>query len=228
MVSCRHDRDRESAKRVVIQKETDLVKAQAVEKRQLPKYIRQERKVREMMFRESLKISAASGFPTDPDREKQKMKQFLDTENRRYKDEQERCERKHRRQLEELHNAADHAMTELENLQAEKKRLLTEHENLKLKQQEEEYNRELREWRALLKPRKQRLEDEFARELGEQDRFYGGLLSGSNSVSADDTSSVTSDGLNANSGSFGGAAAYDSRKSSVSSSVSRSQIWAKE
>lgn len=130
--SSRHDRDRESARRVVIQKENDLIKAQAVEKRQLPKYIRQERKVREMMFRESLKISAASGFPTDPDREKQKMKQFLDTENRRYKDEQERCERKHRRQLEELHRAADNAMTELENLQSEKKRLLTEHENLKV------------------------------------------------------------------------------------------------
>ncbi len=105
--------------------------------------------------------------------------------------------------------------------------------NFQLKQQEEEYNRELREWRALLKPRKQRLEDEFARELAEQDRFYGGLLSGNSlaggSVSGDDASSVTSrDSVHAGSGSFGGAAAYDSRKSSVSSAVSRSQIWAKE
>lgn len=33
--------------------------------------------------------------------------------------------------------------------------MLMEHETAKLKEQEEEYNRELKEWRSQLKPRKQ-------------------------------------------------------------------------
>lgn len=40
-----------------LRKEDDLVKRQAVERRQLPKRIRSEMKAREMMFRESMRIS---------------------------------------------------------------------------------------------------------------------------------------------------------------------------
>ncbi|CAG0915362.1 unnamed protein product [Notodromas monacha] len=220
-MKARHDRDKEGAKRTLVQKETDLLKRQAVERRQMPKYIRQERKVREMMFRASLKISADSGFPTDPEREKQKMRQFQETENRRYKEEQDRCERKHRKQLEDLHRQAELAMSELENVQADKKRLLTEHENLKLKQQEEEYNRELRDWRALLKPRKQRLEDEFLREIAEQDLFYGGLLSNS---AGDDTSSDAATVVIGASASSPG-----TRKGSIASTApNRPGVWAND
>lgn len=47
---------------------------------------------------------------------------------------------------------------------------------MKLKSQEDEYQTELREWRAKLKPRKQKLEDDFALQLEEQEKFYGHYL----------------------------------------------------
>lgn len=51
-------------------KEEDLTKRQAVERRALPKRIRAERKARDMMFRESLRISTN----LDPDGERDKLK----------------------------------------------------------------------------------------------------------------------------------------------------------
>lgn len=51
-------------------KEEDLIKRQAVERRALPKRIRAERKARDMMFRESLRISTN----LDPDAERDKLK----------------------------------------------------------------------------------------------------------------------------------------------------------
>jgi STE20-like kinase len=55
---------------MITRKEEDLVKRQAIEKRALPKRIRAERKARDMMFRESLRIS----MNHDPDMEREKMK----------------------------------------------------------------------------------------------------------------------------------------------------------
>jgi STE20-like kinase len=106
---------------------------------------------------------------------------------------------KHRRQLEELRAAADSSVkgkivesiisnchslfnaphccsTELEQLQNEKRKMLMEHETMKLKSQDDEYQSELREWRAKLKPRKQKLEDDFALQLEDQEKFYGHYL----------------------------------------------------
>lgn len=51
-------------------KEEELVKRQTVERRALPKRIRAERKARDMMFRESLRISTN----LDPDAEREKLK----------------------------------------------------------------------------------------------------------------------------------------------------------
>lgn len=51
-------------------KEEEVVKRQTVEKRALPKRIRAERKARDMMFRESLRISTNM----DPDAEREKLK----------------------------------------------------------------------------------------------------------------------------------------------------------
>lgn len=44
---------------------------------------------------------------------------------------------------------------ELEQLQNEKRKMLLEHETLKMKQREEAFSQEIKEWRAQLKPRKQ-------------------------------------------------------------------------
>lgn len=54
-------------------KEEDIVKRQAVERRQLPKRIRNERKARDAMFRESLRIS----MQNDPDAEREKLKKVI-------------------------------------------------------------------------------------------------------------------------------------------------------
>lgn len=56
--------------RMLSRKEEDLIKRQTVEKRALPKRIRTERKARDMMFRESLRISTN----LDPEAEREKLK----------------------------------------------------------------------------------------------------------------------------------------------------------
>lgn len=81
-------------------------------------------KAREMMFRESMRISVsvgtmssgfmgglanalASGQSDTPESERDKLRKFQEQEKKRYKAEEQRCELKHRRQLEELRASAD-------------------------------------------------------------------------------------------------------------------------
>lgn len=56
-------------------KEEELIKRQTIEKRALPKRIRAERKARDMMFRESLRIS----IHHDPKAEEDKIKKVKKT-----------------------------------------------------------------------------------------------------------------------------------------------------
>ena len=81
--------------------------------------------------------------------------QFQENEKKRYQAEQQRFESKHQKQLEELRANCDATIKELEQLQNEKRKMLMEHETIKLKEREEICNRELKEWKAQLKPRKQ-------------------------------------------------------------------------
>ena len=54
-------------------REEELIKRQQAEKRALPKRIRNEMKIREMMFRESLRIHAhGSNVPLDDEKERLK------------------------------------------------------------------------------------------------------------------------------------------------------------
>ncbi|CAH1131586.1 unnamed protein product [Ceutorhynchus assimilis] len=167
----RHEKEKEQIKRRALRKEEELLKKQSTEKRSLPKRIRSEMKAREAMFRESMRISISGA--SDPEIEKNKFKEFQEKEKKRYQAEQQRFELKHQRQLEELRAMSDATIKELEQLQSEKKKMLLEHETLKLKQREEQFTTELKEWRAQLKPRKQKLEETFAQQLEEQERVYG-------------------------------------------------------
>ncbi|KAJ8934385.1 hypothetical protein NQ314_013426 [Rhamnusium bicolor] len=90
---------------------------------------------------------------------------FQEKEKKRYQAEQQRFDLKHQRQLEELRAMSDATIKELEQLQNEKRKMLLEHETLKLKQREEAFSIELKEWKAKLKPRKQKLEDKLYREM---------------------------------------------------------------
>lgn len=151
----RHEKELEQMKRMNQRKEDELIKRQTVERRNLPKRIRNEMKAREMMFRESMRISMSSAISSDPEAEREKLKKFQENEKKRYRAEQQRFELKHSRQLEEVRAQSDATIKELEQLQNEKRKMLMEHETLKLKEQEETYSKELREWKAQLKPRKQ-------------------------------------------------------------------------
>lgn len=151
----RHEKELEQMKRMNQRKEEELIKRQTVERRNLPKRIRNEMKAREMMFRESMRISMSSVLAPDPDAEREKLKKFQENEKKRYRAEQQRFELKHSRQLEEVKAQSDATIKELEQLQNEKRKMLMEYETLKLKEQEEAYCKEIREWKALLKPRKQ-------------------------------------------------------------------------
>ncbi|KAG8307803.1 hypothetical protein J6590_013500 [Homalodisca vitripennis] len=154
----RHEKELEQMKRMNQRKEEDLLKRQTLEKRALPKRIRSEMKAREMMFRESMRISMSTN--PDPEQERNRLKKFQENEKKRYRAETLRFELKHQHQLEELRAAADTTIKELEQLQNEKRKMLMEHETLKLKEQEEMYSRELKEWKGQLKPRKQHYHDE--------------------------------------------------------------------
>lgn len=66
----RHEKELDQVKRMLQRKEEDLVKKQTMEKRALPKRIRAERKARDLMFRESLRISTS----LDPDMERDRLK----------------------------------------------------------------------------------------------------------------------------------------------------------
>ncbi|XP_015597682.1 serine/threonine-protein kinase 10 isoform X2 [Cephus cinctus] len=170
----RHEKELEQMKRMNQRKEEELIKRQTAERRNLPKRIRNEMKAREMMFRESMRISIISStLASDPDAEREKLKKFQENEKKRYRAEQQRFELKHARQLEEVRAQSDATIKELEQLQNEKRKMLMEHETMKLKEQEEAYTKELREWKAQLKPRKQRLEEQFALQLEEQEAIYG-------------------------------------------------------
>lgn len=67
----RHDKELEQIKRMNFRKEEDLVKRQSIEKRALPKRIRNEMKAREMMFRESVRINMSH---SDPEDERERLK----------------------------------------------------------------------------------------------------------------------------------------------------------
>ena len=66
-----------------------------------------------------------------------------------------RFEMKHAKQLGEARAGSQATVKELEQLQNEKRKMLMEHETSKLKELDEGYAKEFKDWKADLKPRKQ-------------------------------------------------------------------------
>ncbi|XP_053659605.1 STE20-like serine/threonine-protein kinase [Anopheles marshallii] len=165
----RHEKELDQIKRMITRKEEELLKRQTIERRALPKRIRAERKARDMMFRESLRIS----MTTDPEMERDKLKKFQEQEKKRYNQEQLRFETKHSKQLEELRATSEGSIRELEQLQNEKRKQLLEHETAKLRECDEALQKELREWKAQLMPRKQVIEKHLSRMVDEYEDRWG-------------------------------------------------------
>lgn len=170
----RHQKEMEQMKRYNNGKEEEMQNRHTLEKRRLPKILKAEAKTRGQMFKQSLRLSTI-GTPED---DKVKIKQFEENEKKRMKAEQQRQEAKHKKQWEELVFKNESSLRELEQLQAEKRKLLMEQETQKIKELDEQYSNELREWKAMLVPRKQKLEEEFHRQKEEQEKFYGAGMMG--------------------------------------------------
>ncbi|KAL4714280.1 hypothetical protein ACJJTC_009632 [Scirpophaga incertulas] len=166
----RHDKELERIKRKNSRKEEELVKCQTLEKRSLPKRIRAEQKAREMMFRESLRIST---LPASHEDDREKLKKFQENEKRRYRAEQQRLTTKHTKAREELKAAGEALLRELEQYQNEKRKALMNHESTKMKAVEERYAAELREWRATLGDRKLNLLKIFEKHLDDHEQKFG-------------------------------------------------------
>ncbi|KAJ0170042.1 hypothetical protein K1T71_014648 [Dendrolimus kikuchii] len=166
----RHDKELEQIKRKNARKEEELAKCQALEKRSLPKRIRAEQKAREMMFRESLRISAQ---PISHEDDRERLKKFQENEKRRYRAEQQRLATKHAKAREELKAAGEALLRELEQFQNEKRKALMNHESNKMKSLEERYSLELKEWRATLGDRKMRLNETFEKQLDDHEKKFG-------------------------------------------------------
>ncbi|XP_017838294.1 serine/threonine-protein kinase 10 isoform X1 [Drosophila busckii] len=165
----RHEKELDQVKRMLQRKEEDMVKKQTLEKRALPKRIRAERKARDLMFRESLRISTN----LDPEIERDRLKKFQEQEKKRYMQEERRFEVKHQKQLEELRATRESAIRELEQLQNEKRKALVEHEHAKLAEIDERLKAELRDWREQLVPRKQHLYKLMSAAIDEHEQRYG-------------------------------------------------------
>ncbi|ODN06170.1 STE20-like serine/threonine-protein kinase [Orchesella cincta] len=173
----RHEKELEHHRRVSCRKEDELLKRQAAEKRALPKRIRSEMKIREMMFRESLRIHAPGSNPaTGPEDEKDRLRKFQEQEKKKYKAEQQRLDDKHIRQLEEMRGSSEAAKRELEQLQNEKRALLTQHEEMKLKELDELFSQHLKAFKSEIPLKLERLEAEFMSQIMEQRKFYGDMV----------------------------------------------------
>ncbi|KAK7109442.1 serine/threonine-protein kinase 10-like isoform X2 [Littorina saxatilis] len=170
----RHQKEMDQMKHYNTKKEEEMQTRHNLEKRRLPKILKAEAKTRAQMFKQSLRLSTIG----TPDDDKVKIKQFEENEKKRMKTEQQRQEAKHKKQWEELVFKNETALRELEQLQAEKRKLLMEQETMKIKELDEQYSHELREWKAMLVPRKQKLEEEFFRQKEEQEKFYGASQQG--------------------------------------------------
>lgn len=168
----RHQKEVDQMKRSNLGKEEEMQRRHVLEKRRLPKILKNEAKTRAQMFKQSLRLSVV-GSPED---DRAKMKQFEENEKKRIKSEQQRQENKHKKQWEDLVFRNETSLRELEQLQGEKRKMLMEQETQKIKELDEQYSNELREWKNQLVPRKQRLEEEFQKQREEQEKFYGTVV----------------------------------------------------
>lgn len=168
----RHQKEIDQMKRSNQAKEEEAQRYQLLDKKRHPKVIKNQSKVRAQMFKQSLRLSTVGS----PEEDRLKMKQFEENEKKRMKSEAARLEAKHKKQWEKLLLDNETALRELEQLQAEKRKMLMEHETQKIKELDDQYQNELREWKSQLVPRKQKLEEEFFHQKEDQEKFYGSAL----------------------------------------------------
>ncbi|XP_046850058.1 serine/threonine-protein kinase 10-like [Xenia sp. Carnegie-2017] len=168
-MSNRHVKEMEQHLNLAKMKEEELKRRIELEKKRLPKMQKNDLKFKAQSFRKTLRNSDKK---VSMDFEREKMKEFHESESRRARSEYDRMISRQHVETEELRASQEAALKELQQLQNEKQHMLIESETAKLKERDEKYQEDELVWRNNLGPRKKALEEKFAREKREQQVFY--------------------------------------------------------
>ncbi|WKY16880.1 hypothetical protein Q1695_001473 [Nippostrongylus brasiliensis] len=171
----RHQKELAQAQKINQEEEDELVRALALDRKKLPKMLRNEAKTRSVMFKESLRISMQSMTPAEMS---EKLRRFDEQENMRIRNALEEHDLKSSRKIAQLKEKHQLAMNELDEMQNEKRKQLLEKERNTMQEHEKKYFSMREQWQAELAPRKLMLESRFQEEMEAQERFYGVSLGG--------------------------------------------------
>ncbi|KAK6029906.1 kinase domain protein [Ostertagia ostertagi] len=171
----RHQKELAQAQKFNQEEEEELVRALALDRKKLPKMLRNEAKTRSHMFKESLRISMQSMTPAEMS---EKLRRFDEQENMRIRNALEEHDMKSARKIAQLKEKHQFSMNELDEMQNEKRKQLLEKERNTMQEHEKKYYSMREQWQADLAPRKLMLESRFQEEMEAQERFYGISLSG--------------------------------------------------
>ncbi|ETN77298.1 hypothetical protein NECAME_03198 [Necator americanus] len=171
----RHQKELAQAQKINQEEEDELVRALAIDRKKLPKMLRNEAKTRSVMFKESLRISMQTMTPAEMS---EKLRRFDEHENMRIRNALEEHDLKSARKIAQLKEKHQQAMNELDEMQNEKRKQLLEKERNTMQEHEKKYFSMREQWQADLAPRKLMLESRFQEEMEAQERFYGISLGG--------------------------------------------------
>ncbi|CAJ0609754.1 unnamed protein product [Cylicocyclus nassatus] len=171
----RHQKELAQAQKINQEEEDELERALALDRKKLPKMLRNEAKTRSVMFKESLRISMQSMTPAEM---AEKLRRFDEHENMRIRNALEEHDLKSAKKIAQLKEKHQQAMNELDEMQNEKRKQLLEKERNTMQEHEKQYLSMREQWQDDLAPRKLMLERRFQEEMEAQERFYGIPLGG--------------------------------------------------
>ncbi|KAL5471366.1 hypothetical protein EMCRGX_G029477 [Ephydatia muelleri] len=161
-MNSRQEKEKEQQAKKDQFKMEDLKQRQLLEERQLPKVLKEEQKA---------KIAEAKKMMKGK-KDVEKLRQANDEYVQKSRREVDLMMERHRKALETLEIELETNMRELGALQNQRKVALTEQENAKLKQKDEDYNQELKAWKAEVARLKHDLEEELRREREHLEQSY--------------------------------------------------------
>ena len=162
----RHEKELQQVERQNIHGMEELDMRHKNDNFRLPKQQRQEQKTRLIMFKQALKVQNIIG-----DAERIRLRDFNIQEDKRIKTEREKMQERHLQQLRELDENNKSNLRELRQLQNEKRRLLIDREDERLNAMETSFRQDLHKWKQQMLPRKHLIDQEFAQQLEQLERF---------------------------------------------------------
>ncbi|CAJ0571862.1 unnamed protein product, partial [Mesorhabditis spiculigera] len=159
--------------------EEEMIRELQMDRKQLPKRLRNEAKTRTLMFKESLRIN----LQTDSQAELQeRMRRFEEAEKQRVNNACKEYDMKSARKIQEKKEIHAAEMRELEEVQNDNRKLLLEREHATMAEHERKYTAAREQWHRELAPKKMELEQKFQEELEAQEQFYGISLGSASSA----------------------------------------------